>query len=218
MPLSAAGRFARRAPYERAFVAQVLQLTQMGYDRLPPSRLAGAEETDITGELKRAIREAIEDQNSPDWVACYEVAEEVYLNTPGRLGKCRRRVDIEFVRVGRGLRPRFQFEAKRLHDSSSVSAYLGEDGLGCFFAGKDAYAAGHPQAGMLGYVQTETETAWADRIATRLMSTPSTLSVQRGTSWGTYPAARGPKYVFTTHHGRTGAGPIVIYHVFLLFC
>ena len=215
----AEGRLADSARYAAAFTTHVLELLQMGHSRLyPPQYAKVSDETVITGKLKHAIAEVLEDGSSPAWVGYFHVSEEVYVNTPGRFGKSRRRVDIEFVRGTRGPRPRFQFEAKRLHQSASVSAYVGEDGLGCFFAGQDAYAAGHPQAGMLGYVQAETETAWAERIAARLMSTPSTFSVQRGNSWETCPAARGPKYVFRTRHDRHGDGPIDIYHVLLLFC
>jgi len=211
------GRFADCGPYEVAFARRVLQLIRMGHRRLCPAEYANAEEPAITGKLKCAIREALEDENSPRWVARYEVTDEVPLDAPGRSGKNRRRVDIELVRVQHGRRPRFQFEAKRLYRSSSVNAYLGTEGLGCFFAGREAYAVDHPQAGMLGYVQAETEHAWADRIGNRLASAPRASHMRANTVWETHSTPSGPTHVFSTYHDRPCFEPLTMYHAFLLF-
>src|SRR5271157_2966485 len=92
-----------------------------------------------------------------------EVKDDPPQNVPGRFGKKRPRIDIEFVHVIRGRRPRFHVEAKRLYRSDSVNEYFGPAGLGMFVEG--AYAAEWPSAGMLGYVQSDDCVAWLARLA-----------------------------------------------------
>lgn len=144
-------------------------LVAEGYARMDKATFARAQETVITGELVREMREYLESQdNAPTWAAYYTIQEDPPLNVEGRLGKDRPRVDIEFMRISPGPRPRLPFEAKRLNTSTghNVSGYLGPEGLGCFISGR--YPMTHDEAGMLGYVQSDSDEIWAERIAAAL--------------------------------------------------
>jgi len=97
-----------------------------------------------------------------------EVLDDSPQALAGRFGKKRPRIDIEFVRTGRGIRPRFHVEAKRLYRSDSVNEYFGPRWLQMFISGE--YAAGWSSAGMLGYVQSDTCAVWLRRLAAGLAS------------------------------------------------
>lgn len=74
--------------------------------------------------------------------------------------------NIVVERSGVNPRPQFHFEAKRLYRSDSLAEYVGDDGMGCFLSGK--YAKDEPDAGMIGYIQSETPEVWAARLRCRL--------------------------------------------------
>lgn len=218
-PESAWGRSANRASYFRGFIRHIHVLIQMGYARLEPSQLKTSEEPAITGKLRAAIREAMGDQTAPSWADRYFVQEEEPISTNRREGKRRRRVDIEFERGQRGPRPRFQFEAKRLRNDRSVGEYLGEDGIGCFLAGDDAYAQAQDEAGMLGYVQTYDECAWAAKIQARLGRNPTQYHLRGDGKWKRCRISSGPKHTYRTRHDRSKPPrPITVFHVLLKFC
>ena len=189
----------------------------MGYQRLNSAKYRDRDEPEITGELARAVREAGEDPSAPRWTARYAVRDELPVKAPGRFGKHRKVVDIEFVRVQPGPRPRLLFEAKRLRDGSSVGQYVGKDGLGCFLSGD--YALDQQEAGMLGYVQTDGEVAWAQRIRSRLEQKRDDCAIRRDGGWQAVAMAPGLRYTYRTRHDRKAVGsPITIYHVLLRFC
>ena len=74
----------------------------MGYARLTPENFATSEETVITGELVRAMYDVMESADAPSWFVHYELPKDDHpMNVPGRQGKSRPRIDIEF-------RPKFQ--------------------------------------------------------------------------------------------------------------
>lgn len=105
----------------------------------------------------------------------FEISDDPPQNVPGRFGKRRPRIDIEFVRVIRGRRPRFHVEAKRLYRAGAVNEYFGDEGLGMFVAG--TYAADEISAGMLGYVQTEDSQAWLARLTSGCVSRATQLRI-----------------------------------------
>jgi hypothetical protein len=142
---------AQKAVYQPAFVRNCLILLLRGYARLNPSELQAAEEPHITGEIVRSVREALEATDAESWMQNFDILDDPPQNIHGKFGKHRSRIDIEFVLVGRGRRPRFHIEAKRLYRARSVNEYFGNEGVGMFVAG--TYAAGETSAGMLGYVR-----------------------------------------------------------------
>ena len=203
--------------YTLAFRRRVHQLILMGYQRLDPPTFRDREEPDISGELARATREARGAADAPSWASRYTVHDDPPQHASDRFGKARRRVDIALERVERGRCPRFQFEAKRLQSSSSVGQYLGSSGLGCFLTGE--YAASHPMAGMLGYVQAEDEPTWACRIKTRLERSPRKYGLRSDGSWTRVRLVQGLEYTYHTRHDRSRSlPPVDVSHVLLRFC
>ena len=208
--------FRRTAVYQEAFVRRCHELLAMGYARLDAASFRSEEETVITGELGLAITEMLESADAPPWAQHFAASEEQPVNAPGRSGKRRRRVDIEVIKTQRGRRPRMQFEAKRLHDSGSVSEYLGADGLGLFLAGE--YAAAHPDAGMLGYVQMGGSADWADKIGSRLNGDCGRYKVTGGGAFRQHHLTPLLESTYRSQHNRRSTGnPITIFHTFLRF-
>jgi hypothetical protein len=204
---------AQKAIYRQAFVRNCFILLIRGYAGLKPHALRAAEEPHITGEIIRSIREVLEAENAEPWMQGFEIYDDPPQNVPGRFGKYRPRIDIEFVHVSRGRRPRFHIEAKRLYRSRSIREYFGDDGLGMFVAG--IYAAGEFSAGMVGYVQTENSPAWLGRLARGFARRSSQLRLCE-----TFRSAQDYQDIGAVRisgHDRTTLGRIDIYHLLLEF-
>lgn len=202
--------------YHQSFVREVHLLLAAGHARLVHASLARDEETVITERLVTEMRGVIEGRCCPRWEARLSIHEEAPLSGGSARGKARRRIDIQVERTLAGPRPRFQFEAKRMCRSDSVAEYLGVDGLGCFVGG--AYAAAHPSAGMLGYVQTDTPSGWATKISKALGRRRAKHGLPKmGNVW--LPATFSGCTALTFHstHARETT-PIDIFHTFLICC
>ena len=121
-----------RENYRSAFRRQVFELLKWGYERLDFLGYQDSDEENITGELVKEIRNVTEDRSSPSWAWHFAIHEDPLINTNGRLGKWRLKLDIEFERTGTGKRPRYPFEAKRLRSKThaTIGEYLGPEGLG----------------------------------------------------------------------------------------
>jgi hypothetical protein len=210
------GPASARPLYKLSFIRRCHQLLSVGYAGLRPAGFADEHEPAITGELVRAMKSAQERLDAPRWMVYLYIADDPPVNAPGRLGKRRRRVDIEFERPERGRRPRFQCEAKRLYQNDSIEKYLGEDGLGRFLAG--VYSRDEDVAGMLGYVQARTVADWSGDLRSALDSNRARHEVS--SSEPLTAANLGAELVFTwlSEHRRPSIGrQIAIYHSLLLF-
>ena len=188
----------------------------MGYQSLDATSFSKCEETAITGELVRTMNDFLEADDSPDWTQLYSIADDPPLNAPGKLGRSRSRVDIEFQQLVPGKRPRLRFEAKRLGTTSghTVTTYLGPEGMGCFLSGK--YPTTHDEAGMLGYVQSNDEQYWVDRIEKGL--------VNKGEKYSVVPPLFHRQHIcslehtYVSHHQQIpGSQSITIHHILLRF-
>lgn len=204
--------------YSAALREHAHWLIAEGYARMDKPAFAREEEPAITGELVREMRVFSESgSDAPEWVAFYSIHGDPPLDGSGKLGKSRPRVDIEVERVTRGPRPRLRFEAKRLSSVTghTVAWYLGEDGLGCFLSGK--YPTTHGEAGMLGYVQSGSETVWAKQIESKL----SRDKERQGTVSPPFALQRvhaALDHTYVSHHQRRrDAASVVIHHILLRF-
>ena len=203
--------------YQRAFRRHCHELLAMGYQRLDHRSFRSEEEPTITGELVRSMQEAQEAKDAPGWATCLAVKDDPPQNVEGRLGKRRRRIDIDIERYRRGKRPRFRFEAKRLHDSSSLSAYLGTDGLMLFITG--SYAPDNEEAGMLGYVQKDTPSSWSRQLGERLSANPEKYRLQPGGNLQRVGLTDRIEDCHESSHNRPNLNrSITIFHTFLVFC
>jgi hypothetical protein len=189
----------------------------MGYQALCAEDFADSQEPDITGELVRVMRAALESDTAPPWAEYYAIHDDPPLHVPGRRGKARPRVDIEFERIAQGIRPRLCFEAKRLGRNHGVKKYLGAEGLGCFTSGK--YPLMQPEAGMLGYVQKYDEVVWASKIEAELSLKPDVYGAVGNVLWAQHRIT--PRLIHTyrsKHSRRTAEDDIDIFHILLRFC
>ena len=201
--------------YQTSFVTRSHSILWMGYERLDARSFAGSQEEDITGELTRALQCALQDPRSPRWAKNFWAQEETRVHGHERLGKRRFRIDIQIMQHGIARRPRFRFEAKRLHDTSSRSEYLGNDGLGCYLDGR--YADDDEIAGMLGYVQQGTVKAHAESLAEALKANPETYRVTERGQWTEFQVVK-TLLTFRSIHKRLRSLPrIVLLHTLLSF-
>jgi hypothetical protein len=202
------------ALYREAFIAKCHHLVLMGYSQMNAPAFKAAEETVVSGELVKEIKSILESEGAPDWADRFDVHDDPPQNAPGRLGKRRRRADIGFIFVQRGVRPRFLFEAKRLYNSGCLGAYLGANGLGMYISGE--YAPGDFDAGMLGYVQVRTIDRWTDKIRHAIAKDRKKYQVASDGDFRPQTVVAG----LSTHrssHNRKKSLPIAIYHSFLGF-
>jgi len=202
--------------YRTSFVSRSHRVLKMGYDHLDAASLASSEEEDITGELTRAMQEAVEDREAPGWAKNFWPSEEVRVQEDGRRGKRRRRIDIEIVQHQAGPRPRFRFEAKRLHSSASQQEYLGNDGMGCFLDGR--YAREDDVAGMLGYIQQGSVDSHAAALQSALEGDPSMYAVVEDELWAAVSIVEGLSTYRSAHRRPKPLTQIVLLHSLLAFC
>ena len=201
--------------YRSSFVCHSHEILKMGYDRLVAPAFSEHEEEAITGELTRAMLGALEDRDAPKWAKHLWVIEEARVHDPSRLGKRRLRIDIEFIWLQDGPKPRFRFEAKRLNDASSRRKYLGEDGVSCFLDGR--YAKEDEIAGMLGYVQKDSIASHVTALERTLKSDQKRYAVTGDQQWTVTPIIKELTTYRTTHNRSNSLPPIVLLHTFLSF-
>jgi hypothetical protein len=205
-----------RPDYEISLVRHAHEIVALGYARLKPPSFAKSEEEDITGELTRAVRAALDEPTCPPWSKNFSIAEELPIHEPDRRGKRRRRIDIEITQNGLAPRPRFVFEAKRLHDAASRSVYLGSEGLGRFLGG--TYAKSDRIAGMLGYVQAGNVDDHATALADKLKTDPRRYRVAKGQGWVEHTLVESLSTFRSKHNCNCLLPPITILHTLLPFC
>ena len=207
-----------RHEYHKAFRRQVFELLRRGYERLDSLAFKDSDEEDITGEFVREIRNVTEDRSSPSWTHCYAIHDDPRINALGRLGKRRLKLDIEFERTGAGKHPCYPFEAKRLSSHThAIGKYLGPDGLGQFLSGN--YASEQDEAGMLGYVQSETPSDWARKAHDTFVKNTEMLHLCFDGNWKPVDNLAKFDNCYCSKHNRPSAGkPTTLFHVFLSFC
>ena len=208
-----------RHEYHKSFRRQVFELLRLGYERLDSPDFQDSEEEDITGELIREIRNVVEDRSGPSWAQHYAIHDDPRINAPGRLGKRRLKLDIEFERTGAGKHPRYPFEAKRLSSQThaKMDKYLGADGLRQFLSGN--YASEQDEAGMLGYVQSETPSYWAKKAHDTFIKNTELLRLCFDGNWKHVDNLTNLDNCYRSKHNRHSVGkPITLFHVFLSFC
>lgn len=204
---------ANRGTFWDSFVVKVHRLLSLGYQRLCNTKgaiaLTSEEEPTITGFLVTCMKEM---KDRVDWRL--RVEDDPPLNDDGRKGRSRPRIDIQVTKVGRGFEPRFQFEAKRLYLSGSVSEYAGEKGLEALLT--EYYAKGEPHAGMLGYVQQGTPDEWAEKIRKKLDANRQGYGLDPTEDcWSRRNDESNLAHSFSSHHPYCSR-PITVHHTFLI--
>lgn len=200
-----------RDNYWVTFRHDVFTLLHLGHARLDRHSLTAAHEEDITGELTRVIEELLDDPHAPEWYSRYGVHEEPRLHSPIRKGKRRQRMDIRIECTDQRPRTHYEFEAKRLcRGKCGCSDYLGPEGLRAFLTGE--YAPRWPEAGMLGYVQSDDVSHWEHELATNMAAGPNRL---HDGDWQPEPMVT-DLFTYRSKHERIAPlESITIYHALL---
>lgn len=158
-------------PFPKRFVADVHQLLAWGYQDAysrihSPTSDKDQEEPAITGFIAEAIEDRIDDLNRPRWCKNYSVYDDPSEKHEDKSGRSRPRSDLRIKSNMRG-GPKFIFEAKRLRNLGfKESKYVGFDGMGCFISG--LYASPYDEAGMIGYIQSDSLEHWQQMVKDKI--------------------------------------------------
>ena len=179
-------------------MVHVHTLLWMGFSRLKRSTISNLDEPAISGLICESIEAIFDSAESPAWVTDYDIHDDPPVHNRNRLGKYRRRVDIKLKSRRSRPRLRFCFEAKSFRTSKSISAYLGNDGLGRFLDG--SYSSDQEIGGMIAYVQVEDCDGWCMKIVARLDT--ETHKLGRGGMWTLVKITDDLPHTYRTIHKR----------------
>ncbi len=208
------GRFPAR------FKKQAHLLVHWGYEdarhRIQrPENTKDKEETSITGFLAKAIKDRLYSFEQARWLRRFSVHEDPSVETDGRSGKRRPRVDLIIESTSKG-RCEYIFEAKCLKKRTHpVSGYTGLDGMGCFVSGK--YARRYDEAGMLGYVQSDSLAEWKDKVKRKIDRDAEKLNLT-GSQRDEQVIDAFPLEWVSEHNRNSVGRPITVYHILLDCC
>lgn len=198
--------------YETYFRRDALQLLAWGHEDARSQILDDLEETEITGYISEAIDKRLMSFTTPARFDRYALKEDNPVPGEGRTGKRRRRLDITIERAQHGPRPRYVFEAKRLHRSShTIQGYCGKEGLLRFVQG--TYAGEYPEAAMVGYLQSDTPAYWIEKL-TEVFARDHELRISKALSKDVVLDSLVDTWV--SEHTREQLDPITLYHVMLV--
>ncbi|MCP4216155.1 MAG: hypothetical protein GY765_16015 [bacterium] len=196
-----------------AFRKAAHSLVNMGCkDALPKIRGNSHEEPAITGYIAEAITNKLRAFDCPGWCGDFSVMENRPEEKEEREGNERLMPDLVIEGKMRG-RPEYIFEAKRLRKSGfGAGKYLGKEGLGCFLAGN--YAARYDEAGMLGYVQSDSPSDWQSKLKDKInngKNFPGLISPALDVEI----ISDFPNEWLTVHRREVPARPISVYYILL---
>lgn len=173
------------------------------------------DEPAITGFITSAIKNRLRAPNPPKWYKYYFVSDDPPVEGEGRSGRSRLRLDIIIEANWQG-RPEYCFEAKRLHKKGHpISKYVGADGMGCFISGR--YASRYREAGMIGYVQSDSLEHWRERVLSEIDKQATALLLKSPPQNAKVIDELPVEWI--SKHDRNGvSSPIDIYHILLDCC
>ena len=189
------------------------QLIYLGYLDARSKMKPGDDETTITGYITEAIQNRFDASNPPRWYKQYSVKDDPPIPTEGRTGRARLRLDIIIEATNWEGRPKYCFEAKRLHKKGfPASKYIGSEGMGCFING--LYASRYPEAGMLGYVQSDSIDHWREKVKAEINKKAHSLHLKSAQQdlqiIDVFPTE------WISEHNRDSIGhPIIVHHILL---
>jgi hypothetical protein len=170
-------------------------------------------EEEITGFITAAIQDRLRASDCPRWCSHFSVKEENPVPSINLAGKKRKRTDI-IIEYTKNRRPEYIFESKRLlKNKCKEDAYILK-GLLRFVDGQ--YASRYPEAGMIGYVQSDSLDYWMGKIQIAIEAEPSS-SYNLNPVNSQKPLMPSDTYSlgWSSQHKRKYQGEIVIYHILL---
>jgi hypothetical protein len=204
-----------------SFVERAHELLQAGYEAMDAKACNTWAEPEISGELAWKIEELLGARSQP-WMRYWTAVDNWPENEPDnlgfkkRLGKRRRLPDIKLKYAGQRETLYFRFEAKKLAGTGDYTDLISDkDGLGRFL--RRVYGRNDGAGGLLGYVQTESPEAHAERVRVALATDPKKYQVNANADWALVSWKNGPKCCFRVVHSRKGRSLIVIFYSFLKY-
>jgi len=202
--------------YHENFRFHVHQLIAWGYQdalvKIQSANKTGQQETAITGFIVEAVKNRLRMADRPKWLKRYSIQDDPPIESEGRSGRKRLRVDIIIEATFRG-RPEYMFEAKRLKKPSyTVGKYIGDDGMGCFIHG--SYGERYDEAAMLGYIQSDSASYWKRMIQDRIDKDAKQLCLEPPQNEVNNPKPF-PNRWTSTHHRSKNKRSIRIFHILL---
>jgi hypothetical protein len=199
--------------YDYGFRRDAHQLLAWGYQDTLPEIHCNLMEESITGLIVEAIEKRLDAPSTPEKFDRYFIGEEKPILIEGRTGKNRRRLDLVMVSGHSRPRPKYVFEAKRLRKiTHTIGKYVGEDGLQCFIKG--IYASQEPEAGMIGYIQSDNAPYWEDELKRRFEKDPNKdLHIKQYLQ--KVQVLPSMPNVWVSEHERGTGNSITVYHIFL---
>ena len=207
------------------FIENVHRLLQAGYASLTDKELNHfnrCDEPTITGGLAMRIQDLIDAGKVQGISRAWCVVDnwpEAALHLPiQKQPKAKKRMlpDLKFRFGGQRQAFYFRFEAKKLAGTGDYTDLIShEDGLGRFL--RRAYGRKDEAGGLLGYAQTESPEAHAERVKMALVAEPKKYRLNPNEGWTATNWKNGPKCCFRVVHSRERASVIVIFYSFLPF-
>lgn len=196
--------------YEKSFRKDAHQLIAWGYQDSLNLIQANLEEEEITGFIGEAIEEKLNDPNTHKRFERYSLHIEKRIPWKGRTGKRQPRLDIMIEYSGSKPRAEYIFEAKRLcKGTNTIGKYTGKDGMECFI--DERYASQYPEAGMIGYIQSDDCSYWEKEL-NRKLDKDYNNQLQSIKIIDSLP------HEYFSKHERKSGRLITIYHIFLDYC
>lgn len=202
------------------FRKQIHVLLGKGYRKALPHIQPESKEEAITGFVAHAIQEILNTGNER-WLRHYAVHNEKPISGQVQTGKSRRKLDLTIEHVSQRGRPEYVFEAKPLNQPKTyqrTANYIDEEGLQRFLQGEYAlYTARFPEAGMLGYVHSDTPAQWRERLKKAIDEKADVLRLQ-AEQCDVEIIDEFPVEWCSVHNRDSSTSAITIYHVLLECC
>lgn len=205
--------------FSASFIEQVHHLIYIGYEdslsRIKVTDKKANEENSITGFIVEALGNRKRFFSpSPEWIKYYAFHDNSPRESDGRVGSDRTRADIIIEFNNEAGTPEFFFEAKRLKSGSySIGQYAGDDGMGCFINGD--YASRYDEAGMLGYIQSDSIDVWQDKAQKKIDQDNIQLQLVDSQTPVTIHDKLAHEWVSTHQRKTLNSRAIKIYHILL---
>lgn len=167
-------------------------------------------EVNITGILADAMDKRLTYPEPPVHFILYNVKEEAHVNTSGKLGNQRPRIDIIVEHTGNRPAKKYVFEAKRC-------AKKYKEGIKWYVKGVENfltldYARDAPEASIIGLVQSDTSIHWRAQLRAKTAENAALCCEAYPTDVNVVDDL--PDMVVSTHR-RNDTSLIDLYHVFL---
>ena len=186
----------------------VFQLLAWGYEIVESEIRQKHKEEDITGLLRKGIREKLDNPSLPEYFRSYTPGNEDPVDDTGKYGSSRPKIDIMFECSGGLPRLRYCFEAKRCHRRRYKMDWYSQ-GIQAFI--NRQYAKGATEGAMLGLVQSGTTAYWKSGL---IAETAQNTALCCETSPTDVTDLVLPDMTASIHRRNDGS-LITLYHVFL---